>query len=47
MKELTRKEKNYIISRIFDKVGYDEDFSYLTEKQEEKLIDSILEKLRD
>lgn len=47
MKELTRKEKDYIISRIFDKVGYDEDFSDLNEKQEEILIDSIVEKLQE
>jgi hypothetical protein len=45
-KELTREEKDYLISRVLDKMGYDEDFSNLTEKQEEALVDSILEKLQ-
>lgn len=45
--ELTREEKDYLLSRVFYSLGYEEDFSHLTEEKEEALIDSIIGKLRD
>lgn len=45
-KKFTKEEKNYLLDRVLEKHGYDQDFSYLTEKEEEALVDSIIEKIQ-